>query len=458
MKAIITNQFTIIKNPTNDIVREFKQSMSYTDKQKQFELRRLEKNPFYKNKSYIDKLKKEINCCILKNLDGGHIAFNSGLSFYLNNINIEDKRTDTGKVIALPWVKKPFNLRPYQEEAVQVAVENWRGIIAMATGLGKTLVATYLIKKLKRNTLIMVPSESIAKQFYKELVDAFGESMVGYYGGGKKKIKSITVGIVASVVNAIDEFKKADLGVIIVDEVHHLAASTFYEITTALGDVGRIYGLTATDYRSDGKDLLIHAGCGQVIIKRDIKWGIDNNFLAKPKFIVKKVSTIGVDHKYDKLKNYKEHILNNSLMKDEIKNDIKKYIALGKSVLCLVGEIEHGVELSKELGVPFAQGKDKKSQGYVDDLNSGKISCLIGTNGKISEGTDTRNVDVLVLASFMASKGPVIQSIGRALRRQGSKIEALIIDYMPSGSTMLTRHAQSRIAFYKEITIDVQVL
>jgi len=262
----------------------------------------------------------------------------------------------------------------------------------------------------------------------------------------------------ASVIKATDKFKQEELGLIIFDEVHHIAASTFFDIAAALGDVGRVYGLTATDYRSDGKDIMINAGCGKILLKRDIKWGITNGFLAIPKFIVKNVATTGSDYKHDKLKNYKEHILNNTIMKNQILKDIQDYIAQGKSVLCLVGETAHGEELSKQLGLPFAQGTDKQSQSYVNQLNAGIISGLIGTGGRIGEGTDTKNVDVLIMAQFIASKGPVVQALGRALRKQGVKTEAIIIDYVPQGSSMLSRHTKSRIDWYKEITNDVSVI
>ena len=56
------------------------------------------------------------------------------------------------------------------------------------------------------------------KQFNKELCECFGEEKVGFYGDGKKKIKDITVGIIGSVKNDIDIFKKSDLGLIITDE------------------------------------------------------------------------------------------------------------------------------------------------------------------------------------------------------------------------------------------------
>ena len=145
-------------------------------------------------------------------------------------------------------------------------------------------------------------------------------------------------------------------------------------------------------------------------------------------------------------------------MKNKIKSDIQRYLDEGKSVLCLVGEVAHGEELSRDLGIPFAQGKDKLSQQYVDDLNSGKIKGLIGTGGKVGEGTDTRRVDVLILANFMASKGPVTQAIGRGLRLYGDKTECIIKDYIPAGSTMLSRHAKGRLILYRTITNDITLI
>lgn len=458
MKAIITNKFTIVKEPTEVVIQSLRERLTFEDKAIKYQLRRMEKNPFQRNTPYYNKLKKEVTQTLIKDLNG-HMAFNSGLSYLVEGVmEVVDMRKDTGPKVVLPWKTKPHDPRPYQEDAIQLCLDNWRAIINFATGMGKTLTAIHLIKRLQKKTLIVVPSDSIAKQFYNELVSAFGEKNVGFYGGGKKKIKDITVGIAASVIRGTEDFKAADLGCIIFDEVHHIAASTFYDIAVALGDVGRIYGLTATDYRSDGKDILIHAGCGQVVIRRDVKWGIDNGFLAKPKFIVSKIATGGFDYQNDKIKSYKEHVLNNQIMKTKILNDIQHYQSLGKSVLCLVGEVSHGEELSKLLGVPLAQGTDKMSQSYVDQLNNGTIKTLIGTSGKISEGTDTKNVDVLIMAHFIASKGPVIQSIGRALRIVPGKSEAIILDYIPEGSTMLSRHANDRIKFYSEISNDIQIM
>jgi superfamily II DNA or RNA helicase len=371
---------------------------------------------------------------------------------------IVDNRKETGKKIALPWVKKPHALRDYQDEAVSLMLQEPCGLINLATGLGKTLLTLHFIQRYKKRALIVCPSDSVAKQFYELFEASFGKNKVGFYGGGKKKISDITIGIAASVTKGIADFQNADLGVLIMDETHHTPATTFFDISQGLAKVGKRFGLTATDYRSDGKDIMITAGCGPVLIRRDIKWGVENKWLAEPYFFVRQVYTQGKDYKDDKIKSYKEHVLNNLAMCSQIEDDARRMMAAGKSVLILVDEVAHGKELSLKLGIPFATGIDSKSQEYVDQLNAGTIPGLVGTDGKIGEGSDTQNVDVLVLANFVASKGPVIQAVGRGLRKQGTKTKCIILDYIPMGSTMMSRHGFGRVDFYREITDKVKII
>lgn len=458
MNVTIENDLIKIYNADPTTIADLRQELSYTDKAKQYQIKRMMKNPFQKNSPFLKKLQKEVNATLLIEKDT-HIEFPSGMVHLLDSSwNLQDLRKETGKKITIPWVNKPFDPRPYQEEAIEIMDKNFRGLINFATGLGKTLTATHFIRHYKRNTLVVCPSESVANQFYEELRSAFGDSKVGFFGDGKRKIKDITVGIAMSVNNHVQEFVKADLGLVIFDEVHHLAATTFYNIVQGLGNVGKIFGLTATDFRADGKDVMITAGVGQTLLKRDVVWGVKNGWLADPIFIVRKVPTTGRSYKDDRNKNYKEHVLNCKLMKDQILSDIQKFLAAGKQVLCLVDETAHGKELSEQLNCPFATGLDKNSQEYVKQLNKGKIQCLVGTDGKISEGTDTKNVHVLVLANFAAGKGPVLQAIGRGMRKVPGKDNVIILDYMPTGSDMMTRHTNMRISYYNEITKNVKVI
>lgn len=461
MKVTVENNLITVENPTSQLKNLADELLTYVDKAKQYQLKRMSRNLWQRNSPYYKQLEKEVHGKLYQELPSGELVIPSSFfSVFEQELKVgvlRDLRRETGKTIVLPWVKKPHDMRDYQEEAVDLMLNNWRGVINFATGLGKTLVATHLVKRYKKRALIVCPSESVAGQFYDIFVEAFGKQKVGFYGGGKKKINDITVGIAASICKGVSDFAKHDLGLIIIDETHHTPANTFYEIASGLSKVGKIFGLTATDFRSDGKDIMITGGCGPVLIRRDIKWGVDNKWLAEPYFYVRKVDTKGQDFKDDKIKSYKEHVLNNAVMKKQIEDDCRKMMAAGKSVLVLVDEVAHGQELATQLGIPFATGQDKRSAEYVDQLNQGKIPGLVGTDGKISEGTDTKNVDVLVLANFVASKGPVIQAIGRGLRKQGTKTKCLIIDYIPLGSTMLTRHGMGRVKYYQEITDKVTI-
>jgi superfamily II DNA or RNA helicase len=463
MKIIIKNNKTLILEATQYLSNVIEEELSYVDKSKQYQLKRLSKTAWGRSSPDYKKLQNEVNGRLFKKNNNDYIINSSFFDFLVEkcpnefvNVEIQDNRKETGHTIVVPWVVKPFDLRPYQEEAVDKMMNNYRGVINMATGLGKTLIATHFIKRYKKNALVICPSDSVAQQFYEQFVKCFGKNKVGFYGGGKKKILDITVSIAASATRNIEELKKQNFGVIIFDEVHHTPASTFFEIAEGLSDAGKIFGLTATDYRSDGKDIMITAGCGNVLLRRDIKWGVTNGFLAEPFFIVKEIETGGKDYKDDKLKSYKEHVLNNQIMKSRIESDAREAMANGQAVLILVDEVAHGRELSERLNIPFATGEDKNSQEYINQLNDNKINGLVGTDGKIGEGSDTKNVDVLILANFVASKGQVVQCVGRALRRQGSKTKALIIDYKPLGSTMLSRHADNRIKYYLEMTDNVK--
>lgn len=459
----VENDWTRIDSPSADLKAFIEGTLCYVDKAKQYQLRRMAKNPWQRSSPFYKQLEKEVKGKLYYEDSGALVISSCFLELVQTNFKmlaLIDNRKETGAKITVPWVKKPHPLRDYQDEAVDLMLQKhtWRGVINLATGLGKTLIATHLIQKYKKRTLVVCPSDSVAKQFYEQFVECFGKNRVGFYGGGKKTISDITIGIAASITKGIADFQAADLGLVIFDETHHTPATTFFDISQGLSRTGKIFGLTATDYRSDGKDIMITGGCGPVLITRDIPWGVKNGWLAEPVFFIRKVYTTGKDYSGDKLKSYKEHVLNCQLMKDTIENDARKMMAAGKAVLILVDEVAHGQELSKALGIPFATGLDKKSQDYVKQLNDGTVSGLVGTDGKIGEGSDTKNVDVLILANFVASKGPVIQAVGRGLRKQGTKTHCTIIDYIPMGSTMLSRHGFQRIKYYEDITDKIKIV
>jgi superfamily II DNA or RNA helicase len=457
MLVTVTNSTTTIHNPSEDIRSDLINLFTFKDKSKEYQVSKMARNPYTRNSKAYHQMKAEISQCLVGESDD-HISFPTGLLELSELTDFQDQRSDTGNPISLPWaISKVREPRPYQLEAIDVALKSYRGMINIATGLGKSLIALNITRSIKRKTLIIAPSKGIAKQLFEEFSEHFGKTRVGFYGDGKKKLGDITIGIAATVINHIEVFKAHGLGLVIVDESHRSASSTFSTILESLSGVGRIYGLTATAFRSDGKDLLLTACCGPVLIERDAKWGIENGYLAKPVFLIRKIRTNAPDYD-DKLLAYKSHILSAKEINERIEQDAQKMIAAGKSTLILVDSIEHGEALSKALGVPFAKGEDKQSEQYLKDLNAGKIPGLVGTEGKLSEGVDTRRVDCLILATFTLAKGAVMQSVGRGLRKQDEKTSVIILDYWPTSSRMLSRHAEKRVSYYQEITDQVKIV
>lgn len=456
------NSFIKIDNPTSPMRSGLSKQLSYVDKSKQYLVKRMSKNIFRRSSPDYERLKSEVDNCLLIEEEDGSLTIPSGFAHLIKQFDcdIEDNRHETGKEISLPWISNDMavKLRQYQEIAVDECIKNWRGIINLATGLGKTLTAVALIRKLRRKTLIICPNVAIAEQFYDELCKRFGSNRIGFCGDGRFKINDITVGVAQTVINHVDRFSTQELGVIIYDEAHHVAANTFISIAKSLSNVGRMYGLTATAYRSDGKDIVMTSACGDTLIQHDAAWGVKNGWLAKPYFLVREVKTNGYDYKDDRLKSYKAHILKSKEMLDRIESDALKMISTNKSTVILVDTIEHGTQLSKKLGIPFAKGEDEDSSLYFKLLNDGKIPGLVATDGKAGEGVDLRNVDVLILANFTAAKGAVLQAVGRGLRMHGTKDSCIILDYIPTGSSMLKRHAMQRVGYYREITNQIKII
>lgn len=361
---------------------------------------------------------------------------------------IIDQTKETGYRCYFEYVNPLPKLRDYQLHAIEEGLKHKRGVICLATGLGKTLLSIELIRRFGKNTLVITPNKSIAKQFYDQLVYYFGEDKVGFIGDGKEVIKDITVGIIQSVLNKID--KVPDVGLIIIDETHHVPAETLFSIMNIKNTTEKVIGLSATPFRYDGLDMHIYAMVGNNIVEYDSKFGIKNNYLAKPTFLIRKLHGRGRDCK-DKIYALKSFITENPKNKNFIIQDIKNIINTRKNVLILVPTIEFGKEIQSEIKCPFATGEDKQSYEYLKMFNNGEIKTLIGTASKIGEGADTVRVDILVLASFVANKGSLLQQIGRGLRLYQGKTKVVIVDYFPLYSSILSRHAQLRQKIYKEL-------
>ncbi|MDQ3335509.1 MAG: DEAD/DEAH box helicase [Myxococcota bacterium] len=135
-------------------------------------------------------------------------------------------------------------LRWYQAAALaQWEAAARRGVIALPTGSGKTLVALAAIAKLGLAALVIVPTRVLLDQWARALA-AVCPHPIGRLGDGDHQILPITVATYASAViwapRIGDQF-----GLVVVDEAHHVGSWCPGEVLEMLPAAARL-GLTAT--------------------------------------------------------------------------------------------------------------------------------------------------------------------------------------------------------------------
>lgn len=355
------------------------------------------------------------------------------------------------------------------------------GLIEMATGIGKTAYAQETIRELGHKAIFLVPSRSIMSQTLKRFREAFGEKNVRQYGDGQKNVGYVTVATYQSVFTG-DPEDFADIDVVLMDEVHHVAAETFYDVAMVkLKNAVYRIGLTAYKERADGSTMLIEAACGNVVYSYTAAEAIRDGYLAKPTFMIYSVTkTKGNWTKYkinktnnkreatkvlpcieyngkDDIEAYRNWVLGNDYLNNWVASMTAAFVAEGKSVLILVDEKEHGEKLMALIpDAGFAVGGGKDNDQLQKDFNSRKLKVLMGTS-TLGEGADTVPVDVLFLLAGGASASKTIQADGRALRNDPDengvprKPTTLIIDFDFPSCDMLHGQAEKRIKIHKLI-------
>ena len=111
--------------------------------------------------------------------------------------------------------------RPHQQTAFDLWRKNgYRGVAALPTGSGKTILAVMAIARLKRPALVLVPTIDLLAQ-WANVLKRFFNVPIGMWGGGSNKTHPITVSTYNSAVLKM-EFYGNRFAFLIADECHHL--------------------------------------------------------------------------------------------------------------------------------------------------------------------------------------------------------------------------------------------
>jgi superfamily II DNA or RNA helicase len=394
------------------------------------------------------------------------------LEQYQINYLLIDERTTTLPTLNLA-IRETNQVRKYQKSTIQKAVQEKRGIIEMATGAGKTMVAAGIIARLQRPTLFFVHTRELLYQTREYFELQFGIP-IGQLGDGVVDLQPITVATIQTTIRALggeyhrfdeeDEDDPTDISrqkdailtmienypIVFFDECHHLPSDTCYTVAMHTKQAEYRYGLSATPYRSDHQDLLIEAALDEKIVQINASMLIDERYLVPPQITFLPVPSHGIKktiHDYATI--YQTAIIENQQRNIMIANKARELVNQELTVLILVQQVKHGKLLSHFLPeAEFVQGADSsaKRNRVWKNFREQHIKIVIATT-LADEGLDIPTLGALILAGGGKSETRALQRVGRVLRKSENKDKAIIIDFMDE-APYLKDHSKNRWDIY----------
>jgi superfamily II DNA or RNA helicase len=322
---------------------------------------------------------------------------------------------------------QPFIIsgEPYkwQVDAVRRAEATHRGIISAPTGTGKSMAMALLITRLNVKTLVVVPSLEIKFQL-RAVLDKTNMPNIIVENIDSKALLTIT-----------------GVDCLIIDEAHHVAAKTYQKLNkTIWKDIYYRFFFTATPFRNDTEEMLLfEAIAGGVIYKLDYKSAIKNGYIVPVEAYYLEIPKQKVDG-YQYAEVYSEMVVHNDLRNQKIANLLMKLDIADKSTLCLVREVAHGKELANLTGYGFVSGEDADSRDLIRQFNDGGIKVLIGTEGILSEGVDTKPCEFVIVAGLGKAKSQLMQKIGRGVRNYPGKESCKVVLIRDASHRYLIKH------------------
>jgi len=144
------------------------------------------------------------------------------------------------------------------------------GVLNLACGKGKTVLALKKIAKRNHPAIVIVNNTGLLDQWIDRAEEFLGldRADIGIVQQKKNEWdKPVVVGMIHTLARIADANSlpwdiRTRYGTVIFDEVHHLSASTF--VKTAPLFYGNRFGLTATAAREDGLEKVYYAHVGEV--------------------------------------------------------------------------------------------------------------------------------------------------------------------------------------------------
>ena len=368
--------------------------------------------------------------------------------------------------------------REEQLEAINALLPYTNGILHATTAFGKTVTAAAIIARKKVNTLILVHSKALLKQWHDRLTEFLNIDYPKHEEKNKRGRRKVFSPIgcfdssgntlhgiidIALIQSCLDEdgvkpFVQ-DYGMVIVDECHHVSSITFEQVLMSI-KAHTIYGLTATPIRKDGHQPIIFMQCGPIRFTTDAKSQIAQQSFDR--FLIPRFTS------YNSILEDRLSIANlyKYLSEDEIRNnliveDICKAVNTGRTSIILTNRTAHVSVLAEKLKATIKNvisltgtGTTKEKREAMQRLQTIPDSeqlVIVATGKYVGEGFDYPRLDTLFLALPISWKGLLTQYAGRLHREYEGKKDVRIYDYIDVHEPICDSMYRKRLKGYAAI-------
>ena len=344
-----------------------------------------------------------------------------------------------------------LDLRDYQNTNKDLIYKRWAEcdsvMLQMPTGTGKTRLFVSIAKDLKNwGDKNKQDVKILFLVHRKELIDQISNNLSKYkmsHGfivskNEEQQHMHVQVGSVPTLNRRLDKWGNNNFDVIIVDEAHHVLASSYRNILNEYPNA-KVLGVTATPYRLSKEGFT--SVFDKLIVSQSIPQFIENKWLCEYDYYSIEVNSnmhknitnlkLGIDGDY--LMSDMERTLDKDSIRAKI---VDTYInhAKGKRGIVYTISQAHNKHICDQFiingisakAIDSETSKEERNQ-IINDFRNGKFDILCNVN-ILSEGFDCPDVEFIQLARPTKSLSMYLQQVGRGFRTSEGKEKVIFLD------------------------------
>lgn len=321
-----------------------------------------------------------------------------------------------------------------------------RGLVVLATGLGKTWLAAFDSTQAgARRVLFVAHREEILNQAAETFLRIRPASRVGFFSGKQRDsqvdVLCASVQMLGRAVH-LERFVPQHFDYIVIDEFHHAAASSYHRLLNYFAP-SFLLGLTATPDRTDQSNILSLCD-DNLVFTRNLFSGIECGLLAP--FHYYGVFDESVDYREVPWRNGRfdpEQLSNKLATLSRARHALHTWQRHAqRKTLSFCVSIRHAEFMAdyfckQAIRAAAVYAGSTVSRGEaLEQLANGKLQVIFSVD-LFSEGVDLPAIDTVMMLRPTESKILFLQQLGRGLRKSPDKEKLVVLDFIGNHQSFL---------------------